>query len=257
MPNTEDMTIDPAAFDDTHPHWNYFLKPTIMAESNGHFGCVNTYDRAAFTFGCYQFAGHTPGENLILLFRKLLQLPDAGVYFPDLRLVDTTGGEKCVQRLDADGTLQNLELVSLVTRPNGTQERQLLDFMRYLNSSPVAVDPAEKLAVARLLLWCGENKQARAAQIELAGEIAARKLAAAVKKVPELAGKPWPVACMVSDILHQGRGRYTQIAEALQAASPLDALSGIGTAYIERIRTVRNEIAGLEKTGVLTGWSPV
>ena len=42
---------DPADFVGRHKGWAHFIQPTITGESSGYFGRLNSYDRAAFTFG--------------------------------------------------------------------------------------------------------------------------------------------------------------------------------------------------------------
>lgn len=237
--------------------WAYFLSPTIEAESAGFYGRVNSYDRAAFTFGCYQFAAHTPEANLILLFRKLLQLPDAASYFPDLALKQRADGNSTVHRKLPDGTFADLEVARVVTRPNGVKEKQLPEFMRYLNPDPTKVDKEELEVCARLMLWIEDNSAAQDVQLELAIETAKKKLALAKSKIPELEYSDWRIAVWVNDILHQGRGKYTQIASALKNQDPLDALSRIGaTHYDGRKRTVQKSIDTLIGTGALENWKP-
>lgn len=64
--------------------WAYFIYPTAMAESAGSFKCLNTYDRAQFTFSFMQYAAHIPNGDFVKFFRKLLKLPKAADYFPKL-----------------------------------------------------------------------------------------------------------------------------------------------------------------------------
>lgn len=51
----------------------HFISPTVKVESNSSFICLNTYDRAFFTFGFMQFAAHvtwssfSAQENLLTL----------------------------------------------------------------------------------------------------------------------------------------------------------------------------------------------
>jgi peptidoglycan hydrolase-like protein with peptidoglycan-binding domain len=237
--------------------WAHFLWPTIVAESDGYYGRVNSYDRAAFTFGCYQFAAHTPAENLILLFRRLLALQSAKSYFPDLTLAQRVDGQVTVHREADDGTLRDLENAKMVTRPNGVREKQIPYFMSYLNSDPVSVDKAEQIATARLMLWCEEDEAARMAQIELAIETAKKKLRATKAEIPGLDLTDWRIALWVNDIRHQGRAGYAAIRGALQKPDPVDALSKLGSAtYDERKRSVRASIATLTDEKVLNGWQP-
>jgi len=247
---------DPIVFAKDFPLWSHFIYPTVMAESGGFFERVNSYDRAAFTFGCYQFAAHTPGDNLILLFRSLLDLPAASMYFPDLFLQKDALGGKIVMRRLADGRTQNLEAMVNVLRPNGKQEQQLKHFMDYLNPDSTALGPEELLAAARLMLWTGEDEAARKAQVALAAATARRKLQATAKKLPVFDPGNWEAAIWVSDIRHQGRGTYAAIEAALQSAAPLEALSAIGNVkYADRLSTVKQYIAEIKTSGVMGGWT--
>jgi peptidoglycan hydrolase-like protein with peptidoglycan-binding domain len=237
--------------------WAHFLWPTIMAESSGYFGRVNSYDRAAFTFGCYQFAAHTPRENLILLFRRLLTLPGADSYFPDLKLHNNASGVLTVHRIGAAGGLVDLEVEEMVRRPNGSSERQIPHFMRYLNSDSKAVDTAEMTAAARLMLWCAEDDAPRREQLSLAVETAVAKMKATRNKVPAFDGSDWKVALWINDIRHQGRAKYSAIAGALGRSDAVEALSQLGASvYDGRKNLVRKLIAQLDDEGVLTGWAP-
>jgi hypothetical protein len=147
-----------------HGRLAQIIWPTVMAESEGYFARLNSYDRAAFTFGCYQAAAHTPDKNLIVLFRTLLALPSAARFFPDLTLIADSGGKPRVHRKLPDGSARSLETSRRVTRPNGVVETQIPDFMQYLNADPTRVDNEEKTAIARLFLWC-RQEEARNAQI--------------------------------------------------------------------------------------------
>jgi peptidoglycan hydrolase-like protein with peptidoglycan-binding domain len=238
--------------------WAWFLWPTITAESSGRFGRLNSYDRAAFTFGCYQFAAHTPNDNLVLLFRRLLELDDAETYFPDLSLRPNALGVKTVHYALPNAKFKDLEVARDVTRPNGKVERQIPAFMAYLNPDPKKVDNAEALAAARLLSWCINRREAREAQVRLALAIAQRKLVEATKKLPKLRRTDdWRVFLWISDIRHQGRGTYSAMREALDHSDPVAALSQIGRAhYAGRIKTVRDMIKRIEAGGKLKNWTP-
>jgi hypothetical protein len=236
-------------------NWAHFLWPTIVAESDGYFGRINSYDRAAFTFGCYQLAAHTPEENLILLFRRLLALPNANVYFPDLTLKPRGDGMMCVHRIDQNGNAINIEEARMVARPNGTREKQIPDFMKYLNSDPARVDRAEETAAARLILWCEEDEAARMTQIHLAMETAKKKLRLARTKIASFDGRDWRIALWINDILHQGRAKYSAMEEALRSGDPVEALSRLGASrYDGRKRTVRECVRQLEGENILDNW---
>lgn len=239
---------DPADYRAEHGHWADFVAPTIEAESGGYFGRVNSYDRAAFTFGAIQSAAHTPGENLIALLRRLIALEGAAFYFPELAMVDG--------RLHHVGNQVDLEMEAEVRRPNGRMERQLSHFMNFLNPDPRKVDEAEISAAARLMAWTRDVPEARHAQVSLIVEKAKRLLGETRRKVPAFVAGDWRVALWVFDIRYQGRGTHRQIAAALSGGSPLEALAAIGTSYAERRKTVRDAVARIEGAGHLAGFAP-
>ena len=75
--------------------WLYFLAPTDAAEG-GLFHALNTYDRAAFTFGFLQYAAHVPDGDFVVYLRALLALPGAADHVPDLVLLDGRPLEQCL-----------------------------------------------------------------------------------------------------------------------------------------------------------------
>ncbi|MGR8964214.1 peptidoglycan-binding protein [Rhizobium leguminosarum] len=243
-------TYAPADYLARHQKWAYFIRPTIKAESSGYFGRLNSYDRAAFTFGATQLAAHTPDENLILLFRKLLALPSAKDYFPELSF----NGGKVTWTKD-NGSTVDLEKTVLFTRPNGKKEKQLRNFMEYLNPDPVKVDAAELSAGARLMAWTKDDPAAKLAQIDLLVARAKNLIADAKTNMPQFNGTDWRIALWIVDILYQGRGTFSAIRSALSQSDPLAALSEIGGSYKERRKTVKIDIAALEADGVLNGFT--
>jgi hypothetical protein len=76
---------DASDYRDSFDHWAVLLELIASNESKLYFNVINAYDSAAFTFGFFQLAAHTQNDNLVLLFRRLLQLPEAGDYFPSKR----------------------------------------------------------------------------------------------------------------------------------------------------------------------------
>ncbi len=98
---------------DKYDHWAQLLELSGYCESKNFFNLINTYDSAKFTFGFYQLAAHTANDNLILLFRSLLALPEATDYFPELAIEHGR-----LHRLDEDGGLTDLE----VETPTGPGE---------------------------------------------------------------------------------------------------------------------------------------
>jgi hypothetical protein len=181
--------------------WAHFMAPTVAAESFGGLHLlVNSYDRAAFTFGFYQLAAHTPNENLILLFRALLGLRNAKAYFPDLALSadgrvtqQTTGGPK------------NLEREVQVTLANGSRETQIPDFMAYLNPSVSRTDIREVSNAAKIIHWVRRDPAAMNASVLVPFEIMRKKIQR-FTPVFGLAGKEPELAIWVSDLKHHGRG---------------------------------------------------
>lgn len=213
--------------------WAWFLQPTIMGESGGLFGRINTYDGAGLTFGILQLASHTPDDNLILLFRRLLALDDAKRWFPDLTLV---GGQ--VHRRTPTGTT-SLERIAA----NG----RLADFMTYLNPDATTVSEVEVANAARLLGWARASKEVAQAQIDLG----ITRFGQRVKRLGthygvDLAKHPIHRLIWVADILHHGRGTYRAIRDAIQSDAPDAALAKIGGGdprWAERIQTVKAQIA--------------
>jgi hypothetical protein len=239
-----------------HGRMAQIIWPTVLGESSGYHARLNSYDRAAFTYGFYQAAAHTPRENLVLLFRVLLALPSAGRYFPDLALVEDENGTPRVHRKLPGGSTATLETECKVTRPNGKIETQIPDFMHYLNANPAAVDDAEKTAAARLFLWLRDEPDARNAQIRHAVATAVRKIRTTMQKVPAFTADDWREVIWINDIRHQGRAGFAAIANAYKSGDVLDNLAAIGAdKYPERIKTVRDAIATLSADGVLAGWS--
>lgn len=235
--------------------WAHFIEPTLKAEGGGRFATLNTYDRAAFTFGAPQFAAHTPGANLVLYLRALLELPGADLHFPELSLHANAAGKQTLH-LNKSGTFVDLEEASVVTRPNGRKETQLAALMKYLNNSPTDIDEAELSAAARLMNWLRTDPQAKALQISLFIDNAKQKLDKAKLKIHGFSGNDWHTALWVMDILHQGRGNYDDIATALAADDAQSALKKIGwPAYKTRIKTVEAAVRALDGSGKLGGFA--
>lgn len=234
--------------------WAHFIEPTLTAEGGGRFATLNTYDRAAFTFGAPQFAAHTPRENLVEYLRRLLALPEAQTYFPELSLQSNAEGRTTIH-LNEDGQFVDLEKAIEVKRPNGSKEVQLAKFMSYLNPSAVQVDKSELAAAARLMLWLKQDVRAREIQIDLFVSTMKRKLDAVKSRVPAFKGTDWEQALWIMDIRHQGRGGYHEIASALATPDAVAALSKIGAPrYKSRIDTVSKAVADLKSSGVMAGF---
>lgn len=216
-----------------HGDWAWYLLPTIICESNGHFCCLNTYDRAAFTFGHIQLAAHTPQDNFVLFLRQALQRPTAADHFPDLAVHDGR-----VHRRTRTDSLVPLET------PQSTAA-----LMQYFNPSPGSVDDQETERAARMVDWTLRDPGMRDLQVAFSVHEQKRKLRIHATKLP-LHGLADKLCIAVLDILHQGRGKYVTIANALRAADPFDALLGIGgSQYASRVATLRAGIRDLEAAG--------
>ncbi len=210
--------------------WADLLYPTIEAESGGYFCRLNSYDRARFTFGCYQFAAHTPNDNLIALFKVLSVLPEFESVFPDLSI----RGNR-LHAFHVDGFMVDLEV----------EERgELRAFMEYLNPRTDRIDEEEARNAARLMYLTEHAPEARTAQIHLAQALARRNLSLASRKGVPLVGRPLPQVIWVNDALHQGRAKYTELTDALNGPDPEHALRRVGLShrYPGRIATVAKAI---------------
>jgi len=237
----------------TFGHWAALIEPIGLGESKNSFSCLNSYDRAAFTFGFFQFAAHTLDDNLILLFRKLLTLPEASRYFPDLALV---GGR--VHRVTSSGvdTLEGSKRRHDRNDRKGDQGA----FMEYLNSDMTQVDDAELRTASRLIHWACHSPDHQFAQVELAIATAKKKISRIARKVAgngaNLDGRPMQQVAMAMDIVHQGRAgksTYSKIAKALNTPDPMISLRKVGRTdlYAGRIDQVANHAEKLLGKGSL------
>lgn len=141
-----------------HGHWARLLQATAECESQGSFHCLNSYDRAAFTFGFTQSAAHVADGDFVRLFRGLLALPEAKDYFPYLQL---QGGRIVYVR---NGEVKPLE--------TATSTQALMD---YLNPDAASVGDQERIcatqATATQLMsafWIWGRRSTRAAWLRCA-----------------------------------------------------------------------------------------
>jgi hypothetical protein len=228
----------PQDYESEFDHWAWMLYPTTLAESQGYFNCINTYDRARFTFGFYQMAAHTPNSNFVVLLRHLLELESASYYFPDLSVengqIFRVGGED-------RGPLET---------PETTKE-----LMDYLNPSGSEVEVVEVIQSAKLIHWATNDMEHQRVQVK----VAAKKLKDGMRSYArryDLDGMLDSICLMVADIRHQGRAKSLEIIEALQTGGDdqrvLTQLLEIGThSYPERIQTLKTQIRRLTRDGVL------
>lgn len=240
--------------------WAHFIWPSAMAESAGQEIVINAWDRAQFTWGFYQLAAHTPDDNLVLLMRRLTALPSAATFFPELGL-DAEG--RLTRRLDS-GEVVSLEEVTEVPLGNGT-EKQIVDFMNYLNPSSRRFEEAEAVTSAKFIAWAAEDPDMLKTTLDVSIGIMKDKIRRWSGSLG-LLGKEPELAIWVSDIVHQGRGKK-QLLEAAMAQpdfeSRLDALSRIDRfgSFAERRTTVKAAVKTLmdEKRfeGVAFGSGPL
>ncbi len=232
-------TQDGAAWDlqaarATYGHWAYIVAPTTACETEGRYTCLNTYDRARFTFGLLQWAAHTPDTNFVVLLRRLLQLPSAPRVFPDL----TLSGGRVAQR--SDGQLRVLESSSSTA-----------DLQDYLNPTPYTVGRQEALVGARFVYWTLAFAEHRQTQLDFAIAEAKRCIADYARQYA-LDGRRDEILVAVFDIRHQGRASSAQIRAALQSTDPLEALLQLGAdTYPQRCQKLRDELRRMTQAGQL------
>ncbi len=226
---------DPAEYDDTFGHWAYFIYPTAKAESRSRFSCLNTYDRAGFTFGFLQFAAHVADGDFVKFFRALLQLDEGKAYFPDLEIQ----GGRIVQPT-ANGVLR------LETADSSEALK------RYLNPSGGEVENREILSAARLIHWSRHSQAHRHIQVKCGVDAARGHLRRAQTRM-NLDGRSDKVCFVIMDILHQGRGTFAamkHIVENNNDSGAYQKLLTIGAEnYPQRIQTIQTQVAKLEATG--------
>ena len=217
--------------------WAWFMLPTAMAESKGSFYCLNTYDRAKFTFTFMQYAAHVPNGDFVIFLRRLLALPNAADYFPRLALQNN----RICYRSDA-GVLSPLE-----------SDSSTADLMNYLNPTLNDIERQELVCAARFVHWATNDAAHRTLQVETAVEHFKKNMQAYSRRF-RLNGAPAKVCLMVADIRHQGRATNDRIALALNTQGNFERayqnLTLIGnTHYADRIRTLRTQISRLEANG--------
>lgn len=232
------LVYNPADYVSDFGFWAYFIYPTAMAESKGSFLCLNTYDRAKFTFSFMQYAAHVPNGDFVKFFHKLLALPNAADYFPKLILKDLH-----IFYVGSNGVLKQLE--------SETSTQALMD---YLNPGLQEVENQELICSARMVHWASNDAAHRKIQIDTAIQHFKNNMVEYDKRFG-LHGVPAKVCQLICDIRHQGRGKNDRIANALNTNGNYDLaftnLCSIGaTNYSQRITTVRSTINKLLIAGI-------
>jgi len=223
--------------------WAHLVYAIGASESGNRFNRLNTYDRAAFTFGFVQFAAHTPNDNLVLLLRRATELPAFQRHFPELQMRDGR-----LYRVVGE-TATDLEAESYNPR---YKERQLENLMRYLNPVETELDGTEIVHAARLVNLCETSPEFCALQVRTAIEITLRKFRERYTPWYELNGVSDSICVAIADIHHQGRAKKARVRAALASGTPLANLTKLGEEkYPERCRSLRAMIAKLEQKGQL------
>ena len=234
---------DPDDYRADHGFWADFIYPTAFCESEqGFFNALNTWDRAHFTFGFMQFGAHVFKGDFARYFRALLQLPEAGEYFPELELKNGL-----IHRRTASGSLVNLETDTDPT-----------PLAKYLNPNFHVVEEVEAKQAARFIHWCDNSPENRRLQVDVSVE-EFRRILKDRAATYSLNGKPDRVCLVIADIHHQGRGGRTTVAKiqtALDTNGDMERayrnLLTIGQANFEgRIATLKNKVAALKAAGIL------
>lgn len=208
----EKLNYAASDFQQPHGFWATLVEPTATCEGLN-FLTLNTYDRAAFTFGFGQFAAHVPNGDFVKYFRALLALPNASDYFPHLGVVN---GRVC----QTDGAQP-------IPMENDTSTQPLMNF---LNPNLGEVQDSEVIAAAKLIHWTSSTPAARVAQVTEMVDVFRSFMTRAETRVG-IDGRPGNICCVIADILHQGRGGSTtwpQIHQALSSSRPYEALLEIG-----------------------------
>jgi len=228
----------PADYVSEFGFWAYFIHPTAMGETKGSYLCLNTYDKAKFTFSFMQYGAHIPNGDFVKFFKKLLSLPNASDYFPKLLLKDS--------RIFYKGTNDALNQLE-----NDTSTQALMD---YLNPTLAAIEDQELICSARMVHWASNDPAHRQIQVKTAVEHFKNNMVG-YNKLFKLYGVPAKVCQLVCDIRHQGRGMNNQIANALNTNGNYDlAFTNLcaigGTNYASRVTTVQNTINSLLAAGI-------
>lgn len=235
---TPGAKYNPADHVATHGFWAHFILPTCTAESNGAFNCLNTYDRAFFTFTFLQYAAHVPNGDFVKFFRRLLAEPEAVDYFPDLLIHEG--------RIARDTPLGPVKLET---------DESTRALMTYLNPTVQEVESAEVINAAKFVHWSENSASHRAIQVEtgIAHFQAAMK---SYDRRYNLVGRLDKVCLAVADIRHQGRGSSQDILAALNTSGDDEKayrnLLQIGAGvFQQRITTIDREVKKLVAAGIL------
>ena len=94
--------------------WAYFIAPTAKGESNNSFVCLNTYDRAKFTFSFMQYAAIAPTTAALAATTPTQQLTATAT---DAKSIPVTGLANYVFQWFCDDTaVATVDQTGLITR---------------------------------------------------------------------------------------------------------------------------------------------
>ena len=227
------MAYNADNYQNVHGYWAYFIAPTARGESDNSFSCLNTYDRAKFTFGFMQYAAHVPNGDFVKYFKRLLALPNAQEYFPKLVLQNNH-----IYYRNTNGSLTQLE--------SNTSTEGL---MNYLNPTSNDVEQQELICSARMVHWALSDAAHRDLQVQTAVDFFQANIRDHAQSY-NLHGFPDRVCAMICDIRHQGRAKSSHIITAINTNGNFDKayenLSKLGqSAHGPRIQKVRAVIRDL------------
>lgn len=223
----ERLNYAAADFQNPHRFWADFIEPTATCEGRN-FLTLNTYDRAAFTFGFGQFAAHVPNGDFVEYLRAMLQLPQAVDYFPHLGVVN--------------GRISKTDGAAPKALENDESTKPLMD---YLNPDLSEVQDAEVIGAAKLIHWTSKHVDARNAQVSQMISTFRSIMREADRRVG-INGRPATECCVIADLRHHGRGGrmlWPLVEDALRSSNPFNALIAIGAPkWAERKRSLKNAI---------------
>lgn len=216
--------------------WAQFILPTARCEGLN-FLTLNTYDRAAFTFGFGQFAAHVPNGDFVRYFRALLGQKEAAAYFPGLQMVKGRIVSDKRGPLETDASTEPL--------------------MTYLNPTTEEVEDAEVISAAKFIHWTTTSAAARGAQVTQMVETFRAIMREADKRVG-IDGRSAAECCLIADLRHQGRAGkmlWPEVNESLKSAKPFDKLLAIGTAEWDGRRATLRKAIGQNPAFADLRWS--
>lgn len=234
----DNLVYKPEDYANQFGFWAYFIYPTAKAESKGSYLCLNTYDRAQFTFSFMQYAAHVPNGDFVKFFKKLLALPNALEYFPKIVLQNNH-----IFYRNQSGTHTQLE-----------DDQSTQPLMNYFNPGLSEVENQELICSARMVHWASNDPEHRKIQVDTAIDHFKNNMIEYDKRFG-LNNVPAKVCQVICDIRHQGRGTNDRIAMALNTNGDYDKayknLLSIGEVnYSTRINTVKSTINDLINKGL-------